>query len=97
MRKLFVMVLVIILMVCGISEAARFRDFPADGVCVGDYVRYRSRPSTNAEIYGRLFDGDEVTVVSQRTVKGQVWYEIYDPEDDDRTAWVSGKYIEPAM
>ena len=95
MRKFFAAVLLISLMLCGISEAGGIRRFPSYGICVGDYVRYRSRPSTNARILGRMFDGDEVRVVAQARVKGRLWYEIDDPNDDYSTAWVAAEYIIP--
>ncbi len=95
MRKILAAVIIAV-MLSGVSYAAVFRSFPADGICVGDYVRYRSRPGTNSKILGRLFEGDEVTVVSERRLGREVWYEIYDPVDGDRTVWVSGRYIVPA-
>ena len=95
MRK-FLAALIITLMLCSISHAAVFRSFPAEGICTGDYVRYRARPGTNSKILGRIFEGDEVTVLSERRVNRQVWYEIYDPNDGDRTVWIAGKYIVPA-
>ena len=98
MRRAFMIMLVFCIIICGISvaarsEAARRVSFPLDGTITGDYVRYRSAPSTNSRIYGRLFRGDEVTVIGQRTVRGQLWYEIYDPNSGDRTAWVAARYI----
>ena len=96
MRKVLAVVLLVSFMLCGIAEAAVFRSFPADGICIGDYVRYRSRPGTNSRILGRLFDGDEVTVLSEVRVKGQRWYEIYDPNESGRRVWVAGQYIVPA-
>ena len=95
MRKVLAVVLLMSFILGGIAEAAVFRSYPADGVCTGDYVRYRSKPGTNSKILGRLFEGDEVTVVSEVRVKGQRWYEIYDPNDGDRTVWVAGQYIAP--
>ena len=95
MRKIFALAILVCLLVCSVSEAARFRYFPADGVCVGDYVRFRDRPGTRSRILGRLMKGDQVTVISQVTVGRELWCEIYDPYDDDRTVWVSGKYIVP--
>ncbi len=95
MRKILA-ALILAVMICGASYAAVFTSFPADGVCVGDYVRYRSRPSTKSKILGRMFEGDEVTVLSERRTGREVWYEIYDPNNEDRTVWVSGKYIVPA-
>lgn len=95
MRKVFALAILVCLLVCSVSEAARFRRFPADGVCVGDYVRFRDRPGTRSRILGRLMKGDQVTVVSQVTVGRELWCEIYDPFEDDGTVWVSGKYIVP--
>ena len=95
MRKVLAVVLLMSFILGGIAEAAVFSSYPADGVCTGDYVRYRSKPGTNSKILGRLFEGDEVTVVSEVRVKGQRWYEIYDPNDGDRTVWVAGQYIAP--
>ncbi len=94
MRKILASV-IIALIVCSASYAGTFRSFPAYGVCTGDYVRLRARPDTKAKILGRLFDGDEVTVVSERRRGREIWYEIEDPNDESRTVWVSGKYIEP--
>lgn len=93
MRKSFVIVLAVCILFCGISEAARRVSFPLDGIITGDYVRYRSRPSTNSRIYGRLFNGDVVTVIAQREVNGWLWYKIYDPNNEDRTAWVASDYV----
>lgn len=95
MRK-FLAAVIISLMLCSISEAAVFRSFPAKGICIGDYVRYRSAPSKNARIMGRIFDGDEVMVLSEQRKGRQVWYEIYGPNDEIRTVWVAGQYIVPA-
>ena len=95
MRKVFALAVLVCLLVCSVSEAARFRHFPADGVCVGDYVRFRDRPGTRSRILGRLMKGDQVTVISQVTVGRELWCEIYDPYEDDGTVWVSGKYIVP--
>ncbi|MBQ7220284.1 MAG: SH3 domain-containing protein [Synergistaceae bacterium] len=95
MRKLLAAVLLGSVILCGIAEAAVFTSFPADGICTGDYVRYRARPGTNSKILGRLFEGDEVTVLSEVRVKSQRWYEIYDPNASGRTVWVAGQYIAP--
>ena len=96
MRKILALVLVFVFMFAGISESAgRFYDFPARGVCTGDYVRYREEPDTDARIIGRLFTGDRVTVLSQTSIDGQIWYEIEDPDDDSSSAWVHGRYIRP--
>ena len=93
MRKSLMIVLAVCILFCGISEAARRVSFPLDGIITGDYVRYRSRPSTNSRIYGRLFSGDVVTVIGQRNAGGYLWYEIYDPNNGDRTAWVVADYV----
>ena len=95
MRRVLALVLLSGFMLCGIAEAAVFMSFPADGICTGDYVRYRAKPGTDSKILGRLFEGDEVTVLSEVRVKGQRWYEIEDPNDEDRTVWIVGKYISP--
>ena len=97
MRKFFVMMLIMFLITCGISEAAQFNSFPMNGMCVGNYVRYRARPSTNATILGRLFEYEEVTVISQKKVKGHIWYEIERPDGRSGTAWVLGKYLVPGV
>ena len=94
MRKILA-AFVIALILCSVSFAETFRSFPAYGVCTGDYVRLRAKPGTKSKILGRLFEGDEVTVVSERRIGREVWYEIYDPNDEERTVWVAGKYIEP--
>ncbi|MBQ4469377.1 MAG: SH3 domain-containing protein [Synergistaceae bacterium] len=95
MKKLFAAIILLCLLSSGAFAAAKFRDFPAQGVCTGDYVRYRTDPDTDADIVGRLFKGDRVTVLSQTSVYGEIWYEIEDPEDEDSTVWVYGDYIRP--
>ncbi len=98
MRKVILAaVLVCLCLSCAAYGASRFRDFPAKGICTGDYVRLREEPNTSSMVMGRLFKGDTVIVVSQSTVKGEVWYEIEDPEDEygETTVWVYGKYIRP--
>ena len=95
MRKVCV-ILLAVLMFCTACEArARFVTFPAVGMCTGTYVRYRMDPGTDGEPFdGRLNTGDRVIVIGQTAVKGQVWYEIDNPEGE-YTAFVFGKYIEP--
>ena len=95
MRKIFAAALLISLILCSISEAGGIRRFPSDGICVGDYVRFRSGPGTNYRILGRMFDGERVTVISQYRRGGRLWYEIYDPYSGDRTVWVAAEYILP--
>ena len=95
MRKVCV-ILLAVLMSCTVCEArGRFVTFPAVGMCTGTYVRYRMDPGTDGEPFdGRLNTGDRVIVIGQTAVKGQVWYEIDNPEGE-YTAFVFGKYIEP--
>ena len=97
MRKIFLLLVILFaFMSAGTIEAAsRFRDFPARGVCTGDYVRDREGPDTESDIVGRLFTGDRVTVLSQTSVDGEIWYEIEDPENDEMSVWVYGRYIRP--
>lgn len=95
MKKLLAALLLVCILSSGALAAARFRSFPAQGVCTGDYVRYRTDPDTDADVVGRLFKGDRVRVLSQTSVYGEIWYEIEDPEDEDNTVWVYGKYIRP--
>ena len=93
MRKFLIITIVFCFFMCGISEAARRIVLPAEGICTGDNVRYRSGPGTRYKILGKLFKDDIVTVLSIETVGGQMWCEIYDPQNSRRTAWVSGQYI----
>ena len=95
MRK-FLAALIITLILCSASYAGVFMSFPAEGICTGDYVRYRARPGRNSKILGRLMDGDEVVVVGERRLGREVWYEIYDPSGRRRTAWIAGQYVVPA-
>ena len=96
MRKILLLVIAFIFLSAGIIESAsRFHDFPAHGVCTGDYVRYREGPDTESDILGRLFTGDRVTVLSQTSVDGEIWYEIEDPQNSEMSAWVSGRFIRP--
>lgn len=59
---------VIVAMICGSAYAERFSKFPAYGICMGDSVRCRENPSKKSEIVKRINKGDEVQVVSQRTI-----------------------------
>ena len=50
------------------------------------------------KIIKRINKGDEVQVVGQRTVGGELWYEVYtapDSEDEEGPFWVSARYITP--
>lgn len=87
--------LILIMFSCNVCDALeRFVTFPAIGKCTGTYVRYRENPDTEANILGRLNKPQNVIVLSQTAINGEVWYEIEDPERDS-TAWVFGKYIVP--
>lgn len=87
--------LILIMFSCNVCDAAeRFVTFPGIGKCTGTYVRYREDPDTESNILGRLHKPQNVIVLSQTAMDGQIWYEIEDPESDS-TAWVFGKYIMP--
>ena len=105
MRKVLAVMLTVCMIVC-IMSAVSFaeddydppliEDFPADGRCIGDYVRYRSGPGTDYEIIGRLYKDDEVTVrESEIDAQGNVWYKIDNPTGRRGSVWVAGWYIEP--
>ena len=97
MRKIFAAVIVAVIL-CGTAYAERFSHFPAYGLCMGDSVRCRYNPGKKSKIIKRINKGDEVQVVGQRTVKGELWYEVYtnpDSEDEEGPFWVSARYIEP--
>ena len=94
MIKIVYAVIMLVLSSSGIFAAERFVEFPTLGVCTGDYVRYRARPDTNADIWGRLHTGEKVIVESRTRVNGEVWYEIL-PKDTQESAFVFGKYLTP--
>lgn len=92
MRK--VLAVIMLLVMCSAAfGAAKFSKFPANGTCTADYVRYRESPDTESMILGRLFKGDRVRVLSQIEAEDGIWYEIEDPEDDESSVFVFGKYI----
>ena len=94
MRKVISSVLVLLLCSSACYASSRFVAFPTVGVCTGDYVRYRARPDTNADIWGRLHTGEKVIVDGQKRVNGEVWYEIL-PKNAQDSAFVFGKYLTP--
>ena len=93
------------IMVCVMSAASFARDeydppliedFPADGRCIGDNVRYRTGPGTNYKILVKINEDDEFTVRAlRRDSDGNVWYRSDDPKGKKRTVWIAGWYIEP--
>ena len=102
MRKVLAVMLAVCMMVCVMSAASFaeeadgpiIEEFPAEGVCTGDNVRFRSGPGTNYKILGKLNVYDEVVVRGSKTVKGDVWYKIDDPRRGKRgTVWVASWYI----
>ncbi|MBQ9434051.1 MAG: SH3 domain-containing protein [Synergistaceae bacterium] len=105
MRRVLAVMLVVCMMVCVMPSAVfaedeydppLIEDFPADGRCLGDYVRYRSGPGTNYKALGRLYKDDEVTVRGSETdAQGNVWYKIDNPSGRKGRVWVAGWYIEP--
>ena len=75
-----------------LNRLAKNRDESNVGYCTGDYVRVREKPSTDAEIFGRVHKGNKLTVVGNRSVNNQLWYEIENPFGDG-TAWISASYV----
>lgn len=95
MRK--VLALIAILVMAAACEAAdKFAAFPALGVCTGSSVRYRAEAGTESEILGKLNAPDRVVVVGQKSVDGDVWYEIEDPAAN-KNGFISGAYIAPVF
>lgn len=97
MKKILAAVIVAVIF-CGSAYAERFTSFPAYGICMGDSVRCRENPGKKSKIIKRINKGDEVHVVGQRKVGGELWYEVYtspDSEDEEGPFWVSARYIEP--
>ena len=105
MRRVLAVVLAVCMIVCvmpaiGFAEdeydPELIDDFPAEGRCIGDYVRYRSGPGTDYKILGRLYQDDEVTVRdSEIDAQGNVWYKIDNPSGKRGRVWVASWYIEP--
>ena len=67
-------------------------DYPMLGYCTGSNVRLRESPSTKSRILGEVSDPQELVILGERKVNGQVWYRVDDPFDD-REAWISGRYV----
>ena len=67
-------------------------EYPALGYCTGSNVRLRESPSTKSRILGEVSDPQELVLLGERKVNGQVWYRVDDPFDD-REAWISGRYV----
>ena len=58
-----------------------------------DGVNVRSEPSTSGGVIGLLYKSDKFTVIGEKTDKqGNVWVQIR--LKDDRTGYVSAKYVE---
>ena len=94
MRKIFTAIIMFMLTAVPAMPAERFVAFPTIGVCTGSYVRYRSEPNTDADIWGRLQAGERVIVDSLTAVDGEIWYEIL-PKNAQDSAFVFGKYLVP--
>jgi len=97
MRKIFTALIVAVIL-CGSAYAERFSNFPGYGVCMGDSVRCRENPGKKSKVITHINKGDEVQVVGQRKVGGELWYEVYtspDSEDEEGPFWVSARYLEP--
>lgn len=96
MRKFLALWAVVFFFAVPSFAAAKFVTFPGLGTCTGTYVRYRETPDTDSEIIGRLNTPERVIVLSQRTVGGDIWYEIEDPHSQ-AAAWIFGKYVIPVF
>ena len=95
MRKILAVAVAFVVMCVPVCEAAtRFVTFPTVGVCTGSSVRYRARPDTKSDIWGRLNVGEKVIVDGKTSVNGETWYKIL-PKDMQDSAFVFGKYLVP--
>jgi len=94
MKRSLIVMLIVLLCSTICYGRERFAAFPTIGVCTGSYVRYRAEPNTDADIWGRLQNGDKVIVVGQTVVDGEIWYEIL-PSNAQDSAFVYGKYLKP--
>ena len=103
MRKVLAVTLAVSMMLCVISSAGFARpvldkspieDFPADGICTGDGVRFRSGPGTNYKVLGKLDEFDEVVIRGSKSNNGDIWYKIDDPRGRRGTVWVASWYID---
>ena len=95
MKRVILAMLTALLFVSFAEGAGKFADFPTIGVCTGDSVRYHSKPSTKAEVWGSLSKNMKVVVESQKVVDGETWYEI-SPKDAQDSAYVYGEYLPAA-
>ena len=73
-------------------------EFPASGTVNDDHLRVRAIPTLEGEILGKLFEGDEVTVLD-RTGRRQTinertafWYKLRSEEFEE--GWSFGAYID---
>ncbi|MDY6400094.1 MAG: SH3 domain-containing protein [Synergistales bacterium] len=96
MRKFLAVIAMVLLLTAPSYAAAKFVTFPGLGTCTGTYVRYRAEADTNSEILGRLNTPEQVIILSQTSIDGDIWYEIEDPHGED-VAWIFGKYIVPVF
>ena len=73
-------------------------DFPASGVINDDHLRVRRVPTLEGEILGKLFEGDEITVLdrtgTRQTINGRTafWYKHRSEEFEE--GWSFGAYID---
>ncbi len=73
-------------------------EFPASGVINDDHLRVRAIPTLEGEILGKLFEGDEVTVLDRtgrrQTISGRTafWYKLRSEEFEE--GWSFGAYID---
>lgn len=89
-----VIAVVIMLALAGLGKSAiASPEYPVLGYCTGSNVRLRESPSTKSKILGEVSDPQELVILGERKVNGQVWYNVDDPFDD-REAWISGRYVD---
>ena len=87
-RKVIVVMMMLALAGCVYASP----EYPVLGWCTGSNVRLRESPSTKSRILGEVSDPQELVLLGERKVNGQVWYHVDDPFDD-REAWISGRYV----
>ena len=73
---------------------AKVNNYPALGVCTGNYVRLRDNPGTDSEVLAhRANRGDMLILLKGQTVNGDLWYAADNPVDEG-TVWISGQFVD---
>lgn len=89
-RNPFIVFLTLLLLLVE-AGAVSAVEYPIPASCAGENVRLREDPSTEAKIVGKM-SYDDLYVLSETSVNGEVWYEIDHPTQKG-TAWIFGKYV----